>query len=129
MFNVRSAITIGTGNRLMFTVSLASQPLAFVPVTIYSVFTVGVATGLLMAVLLKPAAGVHEYETAPEACNCTSSSLQIVVSVRVNTTGVSMEIITLSRCMYTGAKDISSSAKSLPLKTWFILSMEIVAVV
>lgn len=53
-------ITVGTGYRLMSTVSFTVQPSIVLPVTIYSVLTSGVATGLLIIVLFKPAAGVHD---------------------------------------------------------------------
>jgi hypothetical protein len=46
------------------------QPFAFVTVTVYVEVIVGFATGLEIAVLLRPVAGLHEYCVPPVALSC-----------------------------------------------------------
>ena len=54
------AISTGTGNTVTRTVSASVQPLAAVPVTVYSVVVAGLATGLGQEVQDNPVPGDQE---------------------------------------------------------------------
>ena len=112
-------LVIGAGCTATFTVSFAVQPLLAIPSTIYCVLAVGVAIGLPIEGFESPADGVQEYVCAPVAVKFTDAFAQIAVSPIVRTKGVSITIFTESLLIMTGAKEISSSAKSLPEKIWF----------
>lgn len=58
-------VGVGTTVTLMLAVSL--QPDAFVPVTVYTVVVEGLAVTEAPLVALKPDAGLHIYELAPDA--------------------------------------------------------------
>lgn len=113
------------------TVSFALQLFAVVPVTIYRYVLLpgGVATGLDMFGLFRPVAGDQLYVTPPEAFSCICVPSQSDVLLVAVTTGFSTVILTESLLICTGAKEISSSAKSLPITCVFIFTIEILAVV
>jgi hypothetical protein len=69
-------LTVGVVFTVTDTVAVELQ-LPVVPVTVYVIFVVGLAVGLDELGLARLVVGVHEYEVAPLACNCTELPEQI----------------------------------------------------
>ena len=81
------ALTTGNGFTVTITLSLLMQPLASVPIKIYLVVTVGVATGDAEVVEERPLAGLHTYEFAPLAVKVVDAPAQIATSAPALTVG------------------------------------------
>jgi hypothetical protein len=84
-----AGVIIATGWFTTFTVtvSVSTQPLASVPVTVYVVVASGVATTVEPVVALKPATGLQTYVVAPVAISVALDPLQTVSSLPAFTTG------------------------------------------
>ena len=89
----------------------------------------GLAIGFEVFAALSAVAGVQLYLTPPVVVRVVPVLRQAAVSAMVRTTGESIVIFTLSRLIKTGAKEISSRAKSLPCTKVFLFTIEIRALV
>jgi hypothetical protein len=73
-------LALGKGCTLMKTVAVLVQPYWLVPVTVYVVVVVGVATGFAQVVQLSPVAGAQLYELTPDAVMFTLLPLQMPIT-------------------------------------------------
>jgi hypothetical protein len=90
------ALTTGNGFTVTVTIAVSIHPVAFEPVTIYVVVTVGLAVGLAHAVQDRPVAGVHVYDVAPDAVNAVLPPEHIAVLALTVTFGTpTIVIVTL----------------------------------
>jgi hypothetical protein len=87
------ALVTGVGITLIITVSVEKQLKLLLTVTVYVVVTDGVATGLLMVVLLSVGEGAQLYIVPPLANKVVLVPLQIVVPVPALATGVGLTVI------------------------------------
>ena len=76
------ANTVGIGYRLMSMVSFTVHPSVVLPVRMYSVLAAGVATGLLMVVLVNPVAGVHDQDARVLLADSCTGVFNQALSVR-----------------------------------------------
>jgi hypothetical protein len=81
-------VTIGVTDTVAMVVE---EQLPVVPVILYVVVTVGLATTTLLVVELKPVAGVHEYVVAPLAVKVAEVPAQTVALFTV-TVGVGLTV-------------------------------------
>ena len=88
-------LTVGCGFTFTITVSVFTQVLPSVPVTMYEVVVVGVAVGFAQLVQDKPVVGVHVYEVAPVACNASPKPIQTVSSLPAFTFGSGLTVTVL----------------------------------
>jgi hypothetical protein len=87
------AARTGKSFTVTVTASVFTHPLASVPVTVYVVVAVGVATTLAVFVVAKPVTGLHTYVEAPVAVSVVLAPLQIVASLPATTTGIALTVI------------------------------------
>ena len=71
----------GAGNVFIVTFIESLQPFASVPIALYVVELVGLATGFEMFAALNPVEGDHKYDTAPLAVSVIVSPAQIAEGV------------------------------------------------
>jgi hypothetical protein len=76
----------------ILTVSVLRQPFASVPVTVYTVVTVGEASGLAHAVQDSPDPGDHVYVTPPEALSSVPEPRHIVVGALARIAGKGLTV-------------------------------------
>jgi hypothetical protein len=86
------AVTVGKGVTVTVTAAVFEHP-RDVPVTVYVLVTVGVATGVALVVLLNPVEGDQTYVVAPLAVNVVEVPLQIVISGLTVTFGTGLTVM------------------------------------
>jgi hypothetical protein len=96
-------VTDGNGLTVMVVFAELLHPLASVPVTVYTVVTVGSAMTMLPAVEERSVLGDHVYETAPDADNVVLDPAQISAGGLTVTTG---ELFTITSTFVLGPSQL-----------------------